>query len=85
MKGAELAIKYDAPFSQNGLSELERQERKGARSAGNALFRNGDKMPKERRKELEAILEKYFGGKFTQDLVSRAANLEHKVARANGK
>lgn len=75
VKRKQLALDYAAPI---GRDVIDCEERKNARSAANALIRNGDKMPPERRAELEQTVISFFNQPFTLDLAKRAAELSMK-------
>ena len=79
-----MAREYDAPIGGNTTNCLERQERKNCRSAGNALVRNGHKMPEKRRQELEETVASFFSEPFTMELAQRGADLSVKIPRADG-
>jgi len=80
IKRLELAATYAAPVGGN-IGDKGSLERKNARSAGNALLRNGHKMPDKRRAELEQVVVNYFDQKFSMDLAKNAADLPLKIAQ----
>ena len=87
MKRAELADEFQAPIgnSQRITANLEDRSRKAARSAGNALLRNYDQIPVERRNQLEKVLLDYFGGEeFDMSMVKRGSDLPVTVPRDDG-
>merc|ERR1719447_866731 len=87
LKRAELADEFQAPIgnSQRITANLEDRSRKAARSAGNALLRNYDQIPVERRKQLEKVLLDYFGGEeFDMSMVKKGSDLPVTVPRDDG-
>ena len=87
MKRAELADEFQAPIgnSQRITANLEDRSRKAARSAGNALLRNYDQIPVERRNQLEKVLLDYFGGdEFDMSMVQKGSDLPVTVPRDDG-
>jgi len=77
LKRAELADHFNAPIGNENVvkANLEDKPRRAARSAGNALMKNYDKIPQQRRDELEKLLADYFDRTFDSDLIECAANL----------
>ena len=69
-------------FKLHNISILLIQDRKAARSAGNALVKNYAKLPESRRTELEHLLVAFFGaeGEFTMALADEASKLRIMVS-----
>ena len=74
MKRKELALQFNAPIG----SVINCEDRKKARCAGNALVRNGHKMPAVRKAELEESVVSFFKVPFTEDLAKLASELSMK-------
>ena len=85
LRRAELADQYQAPIGNENLvkANLEDKSRRTARSAGNALLKNYEKIPEKRRIELENTLAQYFNVDFSQELIQLASDLPVTVKGMN--
>jgi len=86
LRRAELADQYQAPIGNENLvkANLEDKSRRTARSAGNALLKNYEKIPEKRRIELENTLAQYFNVDFSQELIQLASDLPVTVKGTEG-
>lgn len=76
----ELAVKYNAPFgTKQHMLFVDNPGLGKVRSSAKALLRSGEKLPEQRKLELEAIVEKHYGV-VTDDILREAANLDVKEA-----